>query len=290
MPFGVGALLQSDRSSHVLSARAAFQLASAHLRSHLNASQVLISQLTQLALADKDSPLVPLPLRISELQRTLLASREEVDRLVEEQRIEFAQLASRQQQQRELVAPSDDAPGASPPPMELERRHGAVAQPDSAQFASQQGEAHAPSQASVHTSTREALDRAHAQERAELGAEHARRLRMAHQRSTFATAFNWVDAHLREVHGASSAIYRMLRQALMARRALLLLDGVDEAGLARAESTCRAHTCQRMHVMACAREASRGMGRRGGDAAWTRPDSPPPCKHGEGMRPAPTPY
>ena len=47
---------------------------------------------------------------------------------------------------------------------------------------------------------------------------------------------NYIDAYLRLEHEASSpALYRMLRQALMARRSLLLLDGLDEAGAKRAD-------------------------------------------------------
>jgi len=52
----------------------------------------------------------------------------------------------------------------------------------------------------------------------------------------FATAWNYIDAFLRLEHEASHpALYRMLRQAMMARRALLLLDGLDEAGAKRDE-------------------------------------------------------
>ena len=52
----------------------------------------------------------------------------------------------------------------------------------------------------------------------------------------FTTAWNYIDAFLRLEHEASHpALYRMLRQAMMARRALLLLDGLDEAGAKRAE-------------------------------------------------------
>ena len=40
--------------------------------------------------------------------------------------------------------------------------------------------------------------------------------------------WNWADAYLRVVLGAGTPRYRFLRQALMARRALLLLDGLDE--------------------------------------------------------------
>ena len=60
-----------------------------------------------------------------------------------------------------------------------------------------------------------------------------RRLLSAEHRSTFARAWNWVDAHLQCVYGADSDMYMMLRQALMGRRVLLLLDGIDEGGEAR---------------------------------------------------------
>ena len=52
-------------------------------------------------------------------------------------------------------------------------------------------------------------------------------------RPNFERSWNWVDAFLECVHGAGSDLYRMLRQALMARRALVLLDGIDEGGKAR---------------------------------------------------------
>ena len=52
-------------------------------------------------------------------------------------------------------------------------------------------------------------------------------------RPIFERSWNWVDAFLQCVHGASSDLYLMLRQALMARRALVLLDGIDEGGKAR---------------------------------------------------------
>ena len=43
------------------------------------------------------------------------------------------------------------------------------------------------------------------------------------------------DAYLQSVHGADSEYYRMLRQAMLARRTLLLLDGLDEGGQVRAQ-------------------------------------------------------
>ena len=50
----------------------------------------------------------------------------------------------------------------------------------------------------------------------------------------FEAAWNWVDAFLRaEHHKKAPALYGMLRQALAARRTLILLDGLDEGGAAR---------------------------------------------------------
>ena len=49
----------------------------------------------------------------------------------------------------------------------------------------------------------------------------------------FAASWNWLDAYLRLEHEPTA--YRFLRQAMMARRALLLLDGLDEGGAMRAE-------------------------------------------------------
>eukprot|EP00900_Chrysochromulina_parva_P011126 jgi/Chrpa1/20013/Chrysochromulina_OHIO_Genome00027898-RA len=52
----------------------------------------------------------------------------------------------------------------------------------------------------------------------------------------FAGSWNYIDAFLRLEYVASQpALYRMLRQAMMARRALLLVDGLDEAGVKRAD-------------------------------------------------------
>jgi Ran GTPase-activating protein (RanGAP) involved in mRNA processing and transport len=49
----------------------------------------------------------------------------------------------------------------------------------------------------------------------------------------FASHWNWVDAYLCLTERPE--VHRLLRQAMMARRALLLLDGLDEAGAKRAE-------------------------------------------------------
>jgi Ran GTPase-activating protein (RanGAP) involved in mRNA processing and transport len=67
----------------------------------------------------------------------------------------------------------------------------------------------------------------------------------------FASHWNWVDAYLSLTERPE--MHRMLRQAMMARRALLLLDGLDEAGAKRAE--IEQHVVEVLapqgHVMLC---------------------------------------
>jgi hypothetical protein len=67
----------------------------------------------------------------------------------------------------------------------------------------------------------------------------------------FASHWNWVDAYLSLTERPE--VHRMLRQAMMARRALLLLDGLDEAGAKRAE--IEQHVVEVLapqgHVMLC---------------------------------------
>ena len=57
--------------------------------------------------------------------------------------------------------------------------------------------------------------------------------RLLSDEEAFAHSWNWVDSYLSQLHGDSSEMYRFLRQAMMARRVLLLLDGLDEGGKAR---------------------------------------------------------
>jgi hypothetical protein len=57
---------------------------------------------------------------------------------------------------------------------------------------------------------------------------------MLESRAAFAESSNWLDVSIRLEHGATSPLYRMLRDAIEARRALLLIDGLDEAGVERA--------------------------------------------------------
>ena len=77
--------------------------------------------------------------------------------------------------------------------------------------------------------------------------------RLREASGAFASSWNWVDAYLQLVHAEQPALYRMLRQALMARRALLLIDGLDEGGTNRAE--IERHVVEVLapqgHVMLC---------------------------------------
>ena len=57
--------------------------------------------------------------------------------------------------------------------------------------------------------------------------------RMREAPDAFASHWNWIDAYLCLTERPE--VYRMLRQAMMARRALLLLDGLDEAGAKHAD-------------------------------------------------------
>ena len=63
--------------------------------------------------------------------------------------------------------------------------------------------------------------------------ELSKRLKEEESADAFARSWNWIDGYLRILHGEDSDQYLFLRQAMMARRALLLLDGVDEGGQVR---------------------------------------------------------
>ena len=58
-------------------------------------------------------------------------------------------------------------------------------------------------------------------------------VRLGEAPDVFASSWNWVDAYLKLVHAELPSMYRTLRQAMMARRALLLIDGLDEGGTSR---------------------------------------------------------
>ena len=57
-----------------------------------------------------------------------------------------------------------------------------------------------------------------------------RKLAMDVHEQLFADTWNFVDAYLQLLYGSGSLRYRFLRQALLARRALIILDGIDEGG------------------------------------------------------------
>ena len=85
-----------------------------------------------------------------------------------------------------------------------------------------------------------------------------RKLLMPQARPTFARAWNWVDAYLQSEYGAGTDLHRMLRQAMASRRALLLVDGIDEGGAAREEiERCAADASSPGGLRPCAEIASR---------------------------------
>eukprot|EP00966_Prymnesium_polylepis_P243431 5629374-Prymnesium_polylepis.2 len=59
-------------------------------------------------------------------------------------------------------------------------------------------------------------------------------VQLVNQPSEFDKKFNWIDTFLRLQHGPG-AYHGVLRQAMMARRALLLVDDLDEGGAKRSE-------------------------------------------------------
>ena len=61
-------------------------------------------------------------------------------------------------------------------------------------------------------------------------------LQKLYGQSMFASAWNWVDGFLRAEYGATSRVYHLQRQALISRRALIILDGIDEGGAVRTRS------------------------------------------------------
>ena len=58
-------------------------------------------------------------------------------------------------------------------------------------------------------------------------------VRLLEKPQVFSSAWNWIDAFVSLEH--TPEVYRMVRQVLLARRALLLIDGLDEGGKIRDE-------------------------------------------------------
>jgi len=158
-----------------------------------------ILQLLAHALRDQEGTLVPIYIRVHDLQRNLLADRSEAVRLQERHQQERTQLESRHAKERELHMLHEDKVAST-------RRV----------------------DADIHA---QVIAARQASEIVQVEAEQDRELKTALNKSSFATAWNWVDAHLRCVYGSASATYMMLRQAMLCRRALVLLDGIDECGV-----------------------------------------------------------
>jgi hypothetical protein len=59
--------------------------------------------------------------------------------------------------------------------------------------------------------------------------------RLAERKGLFNSSWNWVDAYVNLEYDRAPAVYQMLRQAMLSRRAVILLDGLDEGGAARVE-------------------------------------------------------
>ena len=99
-------------------------------------------------------------------------------------------------------------------------------------------------------------------------------LRLREGGDAFAGAWNWVDAYLRAEFGAQSALYRMARQAMLARRAVLLLDGLDEGRRgARRDRAPRRRGARAAGPCAAVHEPTR---RRQGGALRRLPPAAPP--------------
>jgi hypothetical protein len=64
-------------------------------------------------------------------------------------------------------------------------------------------------------------------------AEYLQKQILEHSAAFTDDGSNWIDVSLRLEHGEDSPLYRMLREAMAERRALLLIDGLDEAGTQR---------------------------------------------------------
>ena len=100
-----------------------------------------------------------------------------------------------------------------------------------------------------------------------------RRLLSDEDRPTFAAAWNWIDAFLRCEHGAGSEVYLALRQAMMARRTILLLDGARPHTLPAAAcpgaAFQRALTQVRSLSPFCCKQASTRAARHGRRSSGT---------------------
>lgn len=165
----------------------------------------LVSQLVMRIISDDEGTLVPVPIRMQHLHQFLLKERSMIRALTEKHDSERIQLFNSKQQ-----AESAELPDQVPPAAADKRRAWGLVKTRLA-----------------YVKPSEANDR--------LDEKQKELLRHAYEECHFATSWNWVDAYLRYLHGSNSVFYLMLRQALMARRALIILDGLEEAGSMRSE-------------------------------------------------------
>ena len=152
----------------------------------------LLAHVLRVIQREQEFQLVPILICVPDLKDNLLRDREKIARVQSKHKFERIELDARHEAERVALA-SRTTPEA------------AIA--------------------------KELVDDRQAEESKHLETEQDNELQEAAWRqSKFARSWNWVDAHLQCVYGPKSGTYTMLRQALLSRRALLLIDGLDEGG------------------------------------------------------------
>ena len=94
--------------------------------------------------------------------------------------------------------------------------------------------------------------------------------RLLEHEDTFNGRWNWVDAYLLLLHGEASEQYMFLRQALLARRVIMLLDGIDEAGKVREQLERHINTvlAPQGHMIMLTSRPSTATQSLGADGLW----------------------
>ena len=152
----------------------------------------LLAHVLRVIQREQEFQLVPILICVPDLKDNLLRDREKIARVQSKHKFERIELDARHEAERVALA-SRTTPEAA--------------------------------------TAKELVDDRQAEESKHLETEQDNELQEAAWRqSKFARSWNWVDAHLQCVYGPKSGTYTMLRQALLSRRALLLIDGLDEGG------------------------------------------------------------
>ena len=187
----------------------------------------LMSQLVMHTL--RAGALVPILIKIQHLQRRLLLDREPLDQLYRQQEEEMAALQAKRESELLLHerALTEHKRALAEARKALAEEMVAPRATDEAKRESELAAARAAAAEKALTELAEA--------RKALEEQHRRQRDSELRKSTFAQSSNWVDAFLQLTYGADSEVYRMLQQAMMARQALLLIDGIDEGGKVRAD-------------------------------------------------------